>query len=164
MTKVESVEAAANVPRLLSWRDAFNVAVIGLVVGLLTLAIYFMLDRYVLAPALCNDTGTGVAYCESKEYYASALAMVIGGLGGLFALVQQRAFRPLLVVLLVIVGLWNVVVYMSGMVWWMNALVGALLFGVAYVAFTWLVQLRNFYVALGVSTLVVVLMRLILIS
>lgn len=160
MAEVESV----NKPRLLLWREMFTIAIVGIIIGLLTLAIYFMLDRYVFTPALCNDTGAGLANCEGKEYYASALAMVAGGLGGLFALVQQRTFRPLLVVLLVTIGLWNIIIYMTGMTWWMGVLAGALLFGVAYVVFAWLVQLRNFYAALGLSVAVVVLMRLILMS
>lgn len=160
MAEVESV----NRPRLLLWREMFTISLVGVTVGLLTLAMYFMLDRYVFTPALCNDMGAGVASCESKEYYASGLAMIAGALGGLFMLVRQRAFRPLLVVLLVTVGLWNIVMYMSGMTWWMGVLAGALLFGVAYAVFVWLVQVRNFYAALGISIVVVVLMRLILMS
>ena len=165
MAKSKPVEVqAAPMPRLLTLRDALAILIAGAVVGLVTLAVYFMLDKYVFTPGLCGDVSIDPARCESKEYFSSTLAMIIGGLVGLFALVRQRAFRPLLIVLLTVVGLWNVILLLSGMVWWASALLAALIFSTAYLAFAWLVQLRNFYLALGVTALVVVLMRLILIS
>lgn len=165
MAKSEPVNPqTTQLPRLLTWRDALTIVIAGAVVGLVTLAVYFMLDKYVFTPGLCGGANVDPVRCESKAYFSSTLAMIIGGIGGLFALVQQRVYRPLLVVLLVVVGLWNIVLLFGGATWWMSALLSGLVFAVSYLAFSWLVQLRNFYLALGVSALVVVLMRLILMS
>lgn len=165
MAKTKPVEVqATTMPRLLTWRDALTILVVGAVVGLVTLAVYFILDKYIFTPGLCSGANVDPVRCDSKEYFSSTLAMIIGGLAGLFALVQQRVFRPLLVVLLTVVGLWNVTLLLSGLVWWASVLLVALIFAVAYLAFAWLVQLRNFYLALGITALVVVLMRLILMS
>lgn len=154
-----------TMPRLMTWRDAVNTLIVGAVIGLAALAVYFLLDKYVFTPGLCaNQMDIDPARCENKEYFASTLAMIVAGLGGLFALVQQRVFRPLLVVLLVTVGLWDVLPLIAGAEWWVSTLLSGLVFAIAYLAFAWLVQLRNFYLALGVSVLVIVVMRLILMS
>ena len=163
MAKANLVEASPTMPRLLTWGDALNIVIAGAVVGLITLAVYYLLDKYVFTPGLCG-AGADPARCDSKVYFSSTLSMVIGGLAGLFALVRQRAFRPLLVVLLVSVGLWDIVLIFASMSLWVSVLLAAVIFAVAYLAFAWLVQLRNFYLALGVSAVVVVLMRLILMS
>jgi len=163
MVKAKPVEVSPAMPRLLTVRDALSIAIAGAVVGLIVLAVYFMLDKYVFTPGLCGE-GADPARCDSKVYFVSTLSMVIGGLAGLFALVRQRAFRPLLVVLLASVGLWDIVLILAGMTWWAGVLLIAVIFAAAYLAFAWLVQLRNFYLALGISAVVIVLMRLIMMS
>lgn len=164
MANVKPEQAPSVLSRLLTWREALGVVAAGVVVGLVTLAAYFVLDKYVFTPGLCMDAAMDPSRCESKIYFSNSLAMVIGGLVGLFMLVQQRVFRPLLVVLLATVGLWGVIQLFDGVVWWMSALLVALVFLLAYLAFAWLVQLRNFYLALGITIVVVVLMRVILMS
>lgn len=163
MAQVKRVEAT-TAPLLMSLRSVLTIVVIGVVVGLITLAAYYLLDRYVFTPGLCSDLNEGTGRCENKLYFSSGFAMVIGAMAGLFGLVQQRVFRPLLVVLLVTVGLWNVPLLDIGSTVWLKVLIVALLFGIAYAAFSWLVQLRNFVVALVLSVVVVVLMRVILMS
>lgn len=166
MADTKPVETpTTTVPRLMARRDIVNIMIAGALVGLITLALYFLLDKYVFTPGFCaNQMDIDPTRCENKEYFASSLAMIVSALGGLFVLVQQRVFRPLLVVLLVTAGLWDVLPLIASGQWWASALLSGVLFGVAYLAFAWLVQLRNFYLALGVSLAVIVVMRLILMS
>lgn len=147
---------------MMPYGDLFKIALAGLVIGLVTVALYAVFDKYVFTPALCGEALAGTGRCENKLTFASSLAMIVSALGGLFAMVQLRVFRPLLVVLLVSVGLWNVLLLTNDLVWWQMALTSGLVFAVAYAAFAWLVQIRNFFVALGLGALIVVLLRLIL--
>lgn len=165
MSDTTPADTPTTMPRLITVREGIGVLVAGAVIGLAALAVYFLFEKYVFTPLFCgNAIDIDQARCEGKVYFASALAMVIAGLGGLFALVQQRVYRPLLVILLVTVGLWGVLPLMASGQWWVGALLSSLVFAISYLVFTWLVQLRNFYVALGVSALIVVVMRLILMS
>ena len=93
---------------LMTAHDMLRVVLAGAVVGLVTIALYYMLDRYVFTPVLCGESASGIGSCESKAYFSSGLAMALGALAGLFAMVNQRVFRPLLIVLLVTIGLWNI--------------------------------------------------------
>lgn len=157
---------AAEQPRpkvvTMPYGDLVKIALAGLVIGLVTVALYAVFDKYVFTPALCGDALAGTGRCENKLAFASSLAMIVSALGGLFAMVQLRVFRPLLVVLLVTVGLWNVLLLMGGLVWWQMALASGLVFAVAYGAFAWLVQIRNFFLALGLGAVIVAVLRLIL--
>jgi hypothetical protein len=163
MAKTVKVEAV-TAPVLISWRELTRVLAAGVVIGLVTLALYYLLDKYVFTPGLCSDLNAGTGRCENKLYFASGFAMVIGGIAGLFAMVQQRVFRPLLVVLLVSVGLWNILVISTGLPWLLHALLVAVIFAAAYTVFAWLVQLRSLIVSVVISVVLVVLMRLILTS
>ena len=147
---------------LMPWRDLLKIAIAGAVIGIVTIALYVLLDKYVFTPTLCSDLNADTGRCENKLYFASGLAMVLGGIAALFYTVQQRVYRPLLVVLLVTVGLWNSLLLIAQLPMLLAACVAAALFALAYAVFSWLVQLRNFVAALAVSTIIVVILRIIL--
>ena len=146
---------------LMSWSELVRILITGALVGLFTAALYAMLDKYVLTPALCSAPELA-ARCAAKPYFASGIALVVGGVAGLFALVQQRVFRPLLVVLLATAGMWNIVLLIALVPVWLAALSVAVLFGASYALFAWLAQIRNFVVAFAIGLVVVLLMRLII--
>lgn len=141
--------------------DVVRVALSGLAVGVATYLLYLLLDKYVFTPTLCGATAAALK-CDNKMYFASGVATVLGAFGGLFAMVQQRVYRPLLVVLLATVGLWNFVLIAATLPWWLALLLTGLIFALAYAAFAWLVQLRNFILALVITVVILVVMRLII--
>ncbi len=147
---------------MMSRNDAVGIFVTGVVVGLVATMLYVLLDKYVFTPTLCSDAMRITGRCADKLSFASALAMILSAFGALIALVHRRVFRPLFVVLLVTVALWNILQLTAGLVWWSGALAMALVFGLGYLLFAWLVQLRNFIVALIASVCLVVVIRLML--
>lgn len=157
------VQKKEPVVALMSGVSIARLLAIGALVGLVTLALYLVLDKYVFTPILCSEIA-GAGRCENKQYFASTLAMILGGGAGVMALVRLRAFRPLLVVILVTVSLWNVLVVAGVMGGWAVALWAMVLFALAYAVFAWLVQIRNFVVALIASIVLVVVVRLILVA
>jgi len=155
-------QAPASPQLLITPRDALRIVAAGALVGLVTIALYYLLDRYIFTPTLCGEAAAAVGRCENKAQFSGGMAMVLGALSGLLAMVQLRVFRPLLVVLLVTVGLWNVMGMIATLPWLGALLASALLFGLAYAAFAWLAQLRNFVVAVVCSVVVVLLLRLVI--
>lgn len=145
---------------LMSWLELGRIFIVGALIGLASAALYVMLDKYVLTPALCS-TPEMAARCEAKPYFAGGIAMIVGAVMGLFALVQQRVYRPLLIILLATIGLWNTVLLLDALPLWTATIVTALIFGVAYCAFAWLAQIRNFIAASMVGVVLILLMRLI---
>ena len=141
--------------------ELFRVIGVGVIIGFITYLIFIILDKYVFTPSLCGTSGLEQR-CANKESFASSIALVIGAFGGLFALVQQRVYRPLLVVILTTLALWNVPLIASGgsSLLWAVAM-AVILFGLAYGAFTWLVQVRNLYLAATLGIVLLIVLRLV---
>ncbi len=144
--------------------DMMRIFFAGMSVGVLSFIIFLLLKHYVFMPMLCGNEVLGNLRCQNVDNLANGFAMVLGAIGGLVALVQLRVLRPLLVVLCASVGIWNCLLLGAGLVWWQGALAMVLLFGLAYAAFAWLLQLRSFVVALILGLVLVVVLRLVLMA
>ena len=147
---------------LMSWRDVLKIGVASAVIGLLTMGLYVLFDKYVFSPTLCSDLNLGSGRCENKLAFSSSVALVIGALPILFFFVQQRVYRPLLVILLSVVTLWNIPLLLGELAMLPAILLSLLIFALTYLVFAWLVQIRNFPIALIVTIVTVILVRIIL--
>jgi hypothetical protein len=147
---------------LMNWRDVLKIGVAGAIIGLLTMGLYVLFDKYVFSPTLCSDINLGSGRCENKLAFSSSVALVIGALPILFFFVQQRVYRPLLVILLSVVTLWNIPLLLGELAMLPAILLSVLIFALTYLVFAWLVQIRNFPIALITSIIVVVIVRVII--
>lgn len=141
--------------------EILTIAGIGAAIGLVTSGAAYALDNYVLQAIMCRGDGAG---CEQAPTYAMTVAMVIGALLGLIALVQMRVYRPLLVVLATTIGLWGFVHLTEAMAWYWGLVIPVVLFALSYLLFAWVARIRAFLIALIVSVVLVVAMQLILAS
>lgn len=141
-------------------REIIGVFITGAVVGLVVAGAWYLLNRFVFTAMLCE--GADTANCAQAPEYAMIVAMLIGAVAGLIALVQTRVYRPLLAVLGTTIGLWGLHTVVAPMTWYWMLLVVTILFGLSYALFTWVARIRSFVVALIVTIVLVVLMRLVL--
>lgn len=148
---------------LMQGTDVVRTLVVGVIVGLVVVALYFALDRYVLTPILCGQLA-GEGRCENVTAVANSLAVILGAAAGLFALIRQRVFRPLLVVLLALVALWQLIPTGAALNPWLLAVFAAFLYGCAYAAFAWIVQIRSFVVSLLLALALMALVYWVLVS
>ncbi len=155
---VQSQQPAVSI---MPWLELISVLVVGAVTGLLTYALYFVFEHYIFTPTLCANTATNLGKCENVAALSTGFSSIIAGFVALFALVRQRTFRPLLIVLAVTIGLWNVVSLVVGLQWLIAAAVMTVLFAVAYAAFAWLSQIRSFVVSLVLVIVVVIALRVV---
>ena len=130
----------------------------GLLVGLVSFALYVGLDRFVFEPILCRES-TALARCESKDEFAAGTAIVLGALLGLFLLVRERVYRPILAIIGVVIALWGIFTLVGSLPVVLAAVVATLLFALAYVLFSWLVQPTSLLVSLAGVTIVAILAR-----
>ncbi len=139
--------------------EIFGIAGTGAGVGLIVFGAAYLLNRYVFDAMLCQGDAAG---CEQAPTYAMIVAMVIGALLGLVALVQLRVYRPLLVVLGATIGLWGFFALTSAIAWYWGLIVAIILFALSYALFAWIARIRPFVVSLIVTIVLVAAMRLIL--
>ncbi|HRJ06267.1 MAG TPA: hypothetical protein PK096_03725 [Candidatus Saccharibacteria bacterium] len=140
-------------------RSLVNILLSGLIVGAVTYAAYLLLERFVFEPILCRES-VALARCETKEHFASGVAIVIGSMLGLILLVRERVYRPILALIGVAVGLWSIFTVVAALPWIAALIVTVLAFGVAYMLFSWLVQPTSLVLCIALVILAAALVRL----
>lgn len=146
-------------------RDFLQVAILGLVAGLLVKLLSVGLVRYFVEPVFCRG-GDFAGICSSADQVALGAANVIVGIVTVVVMVRMNVFRPLLVAVAAIASLWGLTRYMSGIVIAANfaeqTLWFMVLYALVYLLFFWALRLRNFVIALILTILLVVVLRLLL--
>lgn len=157
MAKVYS-ETKPSALVIMSGRELWQVAMAGLIVGLLVWGLTLLLDHFVYTAILCH--GDASSKCTAAPEYAAVTAAFIGGGAGLFALVRLQIFRPLLVVVGALIALWGIVGLTAVMPWYGAAISIMVLYALAYALFSWVVRLRSFILALIVLIILIVIVHL----
>ncbi len=146
---------------MMSTRQVVQVVLLGIFVGLLTWALAYALERYVLKVFLCSDSQLG---CNASSTYAYIAAAVIAAGVGLFGLVKLFVYRPLLVVLAATITMWGLLPLVTPLPLYVVLLSTAGLTALAYITFAWLAHVRLFWLALVLLLGVVILARVILMA
>lgn len=149
----------APIASTLSLRQLSIAALNGAIVGIVTLALGFMLQKYVFTPIGCQ-AGSSFIQCANAGAISHNVALLFGAIVGLTLLVRSGIFRPLLAVIAVVISLWGVVASVATGNWVIWAALMTLLFGLMYSLFVWLIQPRRFWVAVVLVVVAVVMLRL----
>lgn len=159
MAKVVEVNDPHVAWATMNVRTIANIFLYGLLVGVVTFALYLVLERWVFEPILCRESAA-LARCESKDSFASGVAIVLASMGGLVLLVRERVYRPILAIIGVAISLWGIFGLVAGLSVVLAAGVSVILFGVAYVLFSWLVQPTSLAISIISVVVVAALARL----
>lgn len=143
----------------MSMRSVVTIFLYGLAVGVLTYAVHLLLEKFVFDPILCRES-TAILHCENAPAISAGTAIVVGSFAGLVLLVRQRVYRPILAILGVVVSLWGIFAVVASLPVVVAALCVSLLFALAYVLFSWLVQPTSLVVSVAAVIIVAVLARL----
>ena len=143
----------------MSMREVVTIFLYGLGVGIITYVAYLLFERFVFDPILCRDS-VALVRCESVPSISGGVAIVIGSFVGLVLLVRERVYRPILAVLGVAVSLWGIFALLVGLPWLLAIIIGGLLFALAYVLFSWLVQPTSLVISVVCVLVVAALARL----
>ncbi|HEU4715827.1 MAG TPA: hypothetical protein VFS14_03280 [Candidatus Saccharimonadales bacterium] len=134
-----------------------GVLLLGAVIGLLVWGLSLTIDRYVLTPTLCQ--AGQIAQCGNTAVYAEDIAAVIGAAVGLFFLVRLQVYRPLLVVIAVVVSLWGILGQVALLPWYGIGLAAIALYAFAYGLFAWVARFRSFWMVVILYVVLVAAVR-----
>lgn len=143
----------------MNMKTIVNIFLYGLLVGIVTFALYTVLERFVFEPILCRESAA-LARCEAKEEFASGVAIVLGSMLGLVLLVRERVYRPILAIIGVVVSLWGLLMMSMVLPLWLAGAAVAIFFGLAYVLFSWLVQPTSLVISVAGVVIVAMIARL----
>lgn len=145
---------------VMNYRKLLLAIACGAVAGLATWGLTHLLDVYIYKTILCR--GDAAVQCASSYQYATTTATILGGAIGLFGLVRLQVFRPLLIVIAAYVALWGLLASLFQSSWYVAAGIVVVLYGLAFGVFAWFARVRKFYIAMIITILVIVAVRLVL--
>jgi hypothetical protein len=132
-----------------------RVALLGLGLGAVTWVVSFLMSKFATGPMFCPGGGT----CEAGDAIAGNVTLVLASVVGMLVLVRQGVYRPMLIVIAAALTLWNIGGWLSGIVWYEAIGWSALIYMVTYVAYAWLVRLKNFVIVLVVLAALIIFVR-----
>lgn len=144
-------------------RSLVGVAVTGLAVGLIGWLVNMAIQSWIIEPIFCRSTQT-FDVCSNGGTISWAIAMIIVSIIGLLSLVRSGVFRPLLVVLAVLIALWGASAWLGPLSWWEAMIWQGVIFAFAYSLFAWVARLQSFLLSLIVTIVLVILTRLVVIN
>lgn len=134
----------------------------GAAVGLVGAIAMTLMNKFIFSAVLCRPQS--VADCAQAPTYAMIVAMVLSAIVGLILLARMRVYRPLLIVLAATVALWGISTVLSTLVWYWALLAAIVFFALAYGLFSWAARIRNFILAVVVTVVLIVVVRLFLMA
>jgi hypothetical protein len=137
--------------------------IIGAVAGAAGWLVYLGVAQFFVEPVFCRNPDT-FRFCNNGGTIAWITAHVIVMAATVAVLARMAVYRPLLIVLGVLLSLWGAHTWLGGLEWYLGVLWQALLFGLAVSLFGWIARIPNFVVTVIVSIVFVVLARLVLMT
>ncbi len=156
----QSYEEAHTSFAITSVRQIVQITGVGLLVGLVTWGVTWLLSNYVLRGLVCGNVTT--MQCSSAVQYGEMTASILAAGLGLLLLIRMQVFRPLLVVLAATVSLWGIISMAPASPWYMVGIMCAVLYMLAYVLYAWVVRIRLFWPVVVIILVFVVIVRLML--
>ncbi len=129
--------------------------------GAITWGLAVLLDKYAFQPILCSGDGER---CGISLQYGAITASILVAIFMLLGLVRLGIFRPLLVVLAATASLWGLAEMVRVWPWYYAVLGMVVLYALAYGTFSWVSRIRNFWIAFGISVVLLVAVRFLLTS
>ena len=139
--------------------DVLRAFAVGSLVGVVSTGLFYALDQFIFGAALCR---AGVEGCASAPVYSGIIATVVGIIVGIIALAKSGIYRPLPAAIAASVAMWGVFALLGNVVWYWGLVIGAVLFGLAYMLFAWLSRIRSFIISIIVLVAVAVLIRFVI--
>lgn len=141
--------------------DMVRVGLLGLVVGVLIPGLTWVLQKFLITPIFCREA-TSLAVCGVGDLTSYYVATVVLGVIAVALMANWQIFRPLLVVIAAVTALWGLQRYAgstissAGIEYYLTS---AVLFGLAFLLFYWLMRLKSFALSVVLSVIAVVLIR-----
>lgn len=142
----------------MSLGDLVRTLLCGLGVGLIVALVYFLMNKFVFGAVLCRPQSAG--NCSDAPMYAYIVAIVVGSIAGLVALVRMRTYRPLIAVIATAIALWGIYSAITNAAWYWALLATMVLFALSYALFVWIARIRSFILAIIVTIVLVIIIRL----
>lgn len=122
--------------------QVMQVVLLGIALGAVAWVLGVLVEHIIVRPLFCGDPSNAI--CTNSVDISNNIAAIIVAFAGLMGLVRLSVYRPLLIALAVLVSLWGMGSWVSGLQWFEAIAWFVVLYTLGYVTFAWLVRPRSF--------------------
>lgn len=140
-----------------------RLALIGFVVGVIGWLAYLGIANFIIEPIFCRNTDS-FGICRNGGTVAWVVGQVIVLGASVAALARLAVYRPLFIVLGVLISLWAAHSWLGVLPWYAGMFWHGLLFAIAFAAFGWLARIPSFLIALIGALAAIVIARVVLMN
>ena len=140
--------------RMNNW---IRVTLTGAGLGVIILALTWVLGQYVIDPLVCR--GGALESCNNSNILAGNVAAVIGAIAGASVLIRLRVYRGIFVAIATLISFWGIGALTEGLRWAEVAAWMAALYGFGYLLFAHILRIRRSFVAFIVAAIAVLVLR-----
>lgn len=116
------------------WWARVRIVFIGAGLGLLWWIFTVLIRNYIIDPIACRDLANA-AVCVDSLGVAGAIATVLIGIIGAFAMVRTLQPRPMIIAVATAAVLWSLGYYVTGLAWYEALLWAVVIYAVTYALF-----------------------------
>lgn len=145
----------------LVWRSWAQVIGIGAAVGIIYWLVALLIGRFIIEPLTCRDVVEAAA-CTEASVLAGKISTVLIAIVAIFGMVRVGVARPLIIAVAAAILLWELSASTLGMFWLESLGWSVLLYALAYALFGWIARASSVVVAIVVTLVVVVGLRILL--
>ena len=111
-------------------QQLIQIAFLGAIVGIASWILTMLIRQVIIVPLFCGDPSNAV--CVGATDIAGTFATILAGVVGLMGLVRIGVFRPLLIVIVLVLCLWGLSRWVGGMPWYTALAWSVILYGLLY--------------------------------
>lgn len=134
-----------------------TITTIGIGLGIMTWVLALLLGIFVIDPLLCRSTT--VQACSQSSVVAGNIAAIVSAIIGAIVLIRLHVRHSLWIVFTVILSFWGLSTLTHSLGWGEALAWTALLYGVGYLYFTWVMRLRSTTIAVVLAVATALIFR-----
>lgn len=147
-------------------RDLIRVIIVGVSAGILIPLLGWMISTWIIDPFFCKADAGSFGVCATGGLVGYYVSAVIVSAAAVAMLASWSIYRPLIIAMGVMLGLWGLKRYLDPIAaegWLEYYVTSGMLFGLGYVLFYWLTRVRHFGSSLALAIITVIVVRWVLI-
>jgi len=135
---------------------------LGAVIGLVFWLVTVLVGNYIVEPLVCRNL-TDAAMCTDATPLAGKIVTILVAALAVVAMVRMRVARPIIIAVATAAILWDLAAWTQGLFWLEAILWSVLLYALTFALFAWISRYATLWVAIVVSVLIVLIIRIALV-
>ncbi len=128
-------------------KSLISIFLTGILTGLLGWLLYMAINQFFIEPVFCRSAET-FAICKNGGTIAWVSAHIVILAAATAALARLGVYRPLLIIIGVLISLWGAHSWLGGLEWYTALMWQGLLFGLAFALFGLIARIPSFLFAI----------------